>query len=215
MMSVIAELSVPVEDFPLGRALATTPDMQVELERIVPTDTGALPFFWVWGDDVDAFAAELENEADIEQIWVLDRVEDGALVRATWTETPGLVEGILQSKATLLEVNRYDDVWRFRLRSPDREAIAALQRYCADNDIDLRLDRINSLGAVAAGEQYGLTDDQRRTDVTAFEAGYFDDPRQTTLEDLGTEFDISSRAVSKRLRGGLRNLVDATLISGE
>ena len=214
-MSVIAELSVPVEDFPLGRALATTPDMQVELERIVPTDTGALPFFWVWGDDVDAFVAELKSEADIEAVCVLDRVEDGALIRATWTSTPGLVEGILQSEATLLEVTRYEDVWRFRLRSPDREAVAALQRYCAENDIDLRLDRINSLGEVKAGKQYGLTDDQRRTILTAFEAGYFDDPRQTTLEDLGSEFDISSRAVSKRLRGGLRNLVDATLITEE
>ncbi|WP_128476326.1 helix-turn-helix domain-containing protein [Halorussus pelagicus] len=212
-MSVISELSVPVEDFPLGRALATTPDMQVELERIVPTDTGALPFFWAWGDDVDAFVAELKREADIEAVCVLDRVEDGALIRATWASTPDLVEGILQSEATLLGVTRYEGVWRFRLRSPDRGAVATLQRYCAENDIDLRLDRINSLGEVKAGEQYGLTDDQRRTIVTAFKAGYFDDPRQTTLEDLGSEFDISSRAVSKRLRGGLRNLVGATLIT--
>jgi hypothetical protein len=211
-MSVIAELSVPVEEFPLGRALMATPDMQVELERIVPTDTGALPFFWVWGDDVNAFVTELETEADVDAISILDRFEKGALIRATWTATPGLVEGILQSEATLLEVTRYDDVWRFRLRSPDREGVAALQRYCAENDIDLRLDRISDLGEVEAGEQYGLTDDQRRTIVRAFEEGYFDDPRGTTLKELGTEFDISPRAVSKRLRRGLRNLVDATLI---
>jgi len=115
----------------------------------------------------------------------------------------------------LLEVIRYDDVWRFRLRSPDREGVAALQRYCAENDIDLRLDRINDLNEVEIGERYGLTDDQRRTIVRAFEEGYFDDPRGTTLEELGTEFDISSRAVSKRLRRGLRNLVDATLITDD
>ncbi|UPW00974.1 helix-turn-helix domain-containing protein [Halorussus gelatinilyticus] len=214
-MSVIAELSIPVEDFPLGRALAVTPNMQIELERIVPTDTGALPFFWVRGDDVDAFVAELREETDVDAISILDRFEDGALIRATWTATPGFVEGILRSEATLLEVTRYDDVWRFRLRSPDREAVAALQRYCAENDIDLRLDRISSLGEVESGQQYGLTDDQRRTIVTAFEAGYFDDPRGTTLEELGTEFDISPRAVSKRLRRGLRNLVDATLITDD
>jgi len=214
-MSVIVELSVPVEDFPLGRALATTPDMQVELDRIVPTDTGALPFFWISGDDVEAFVAELEREEDVDAVSVLDRFEDGALIRATWTATTGLVEGILQSEATVLEVARYDDVWRLRLRSPDREAVAALQRYCADNDIDLRLDRINDLSGVETGQRYGLTDDQRRTIVTAFDEGYFDDPRGTTLEELGTEFDISSRAVSKRLRRGLRNLVDATLIRDE
>lgn len=212
-MSVIAELSVPVEDFPLGRALAEAPDMQVELERIVPTGSGALPFFWLWGDDVDAFVANLEGEPGIENVSVLDEVEDGALVRARWTEQPGLIEGILESKAALLEVRRYDEVWRFRLRSPDREAIAGLQRYCADNDIDLRLNWIHTLTEIEAGEQYGLTDDQRETIVTAFRAGYFDEPRRITLEELSEEFDVSPRAVSKRMRRGLRNLVAATLVA--
>jgi predicted DNA binding protein len=211
-MSVIAELSVPVEDFPLGQALDETPDMQVELERIVPTGGSALPFFWVWGDDVDTFVETLRDNRGIESVTVLDEVKDGALVRATWNNEPGLIEGVLESKATLLEVRRRDGVWRFRLRSPDREAIVDLQRYCADNDIDLRLNWIHTLSEVEAGQQYGLTDDQRETIVAAFEAGYFDEPRETTLEELSEQFDVSPRAVSKRMRRGLRNLVAATLV---
>ncbi|MFC7082538.1 bacterio-opsin activator domain-containing protein [Halorussus caseinilyticus] len=214
-MSIIAELSVPVGDFPLGRALTVTPAMEVELERIVPTGDGALPFFWVWGDDVDAFVSELENDTGIEEVTVLDRVGDGALVRAEWREEHGLIETIVNSEATLLAVNRHDDVWKFQLRSPDRAAVVALQRYCADHDIDLRLNWIHTLTEVEAGEQYGLTDDQRRAIVAAFEAGYFDEPRETTLEDLSKEFGISSRAVSKRIRRGLRNLVATTLVTEE
>jgi hypothetical protein len=215
-MSVVAEISVPVEDFPLGRAVAATPDVQVELERVVPTGDGVLPFFWVWGDDVDAFVAGLADSHDgIADATVLDRVEDGALVRSTWSRQPGLIEGIIESDATLLEASRRDREWRLRLRSPDREAIAALQRYCADHGVDLRLHWINTVDEVAAGDQYGLTDDQRRTVAAAFAAGYFEDPRGTTLEGLAEEFDISPRAVSKRLRGGLRNLVAATLVGDE
>lgn len=210
-MSVIAEVSVPADDFLLGRAFEATPDMQVELERIVPTGHAVLPFFWVWGGDVDAVVAEVQDEDGIEDIEVLDRVEDGALVRAVWNDGVGLIEGIVESKATLLEVRHHDSVWLFRLRSPDREAVADLQRYCADHDIDLTLNWIHTLSEVEAGEHYGLTDDQRRTIRSAFAAGYFDDPRRTTLEELAEEFDVSPRAVSKRMRRGLRNLVAATV----
>ncbi|WP_435175760.1 bacterio-opsin activator domain-containing protein [Halorussus sp. AFM4] len=214
-MSVIAELSVPVENFPLGRALAATPEMAVELERVVPTGDATLPFFWVWGDDVAAFVAALEDDPGIESVTVLDRVNDGALLRATWTAAPGLIEAVVESEATLLEVARHDGSWRFRLRSPDRGAIAALQRYCADHGIDLRLNWIHSVESVEAGEQYGLTDDQRAAVVAAFEAGYFDEPRGTTLEELSAEFDVSPRAISRRMRRGLRNLVAATLATEE
>ncbi|NEU55878.1 bacterio-opsin activator domain-containing protein [Halorussus sp. MSC15.2] len=214
-MSVIAELSVPVEEFPLGRALAATPDMEIELDRIVPTGDGVLPFFWVWGDDVETFVSELADESGIDEVAMLDRVSDGALVRATWTDEPGIVEAIVESEATLLEVARRDEVWKFQLRSSDRESVAGIQRYAADNDIDLRLDWIHTLTEVEAGDQYGLTGQQRRTIVAAFAAGYFDEPRGTTLEELSEEFDISPRAVAKRMRRGLRNLVAATLVGEE
>jgi hypothetical protein len=123
-MSVIAELSVPADDFPIGRAFEATPNMQVELERIVPTGHAILPFFWVWGDDVDAFVASVREEEAIDDIEVLDRVEDGALVRAVWTDRTGLVEGIIESAATLLEIRRHDGAWLFRLRSPTSSATA-------------------------------------------------------------------------------------------
>lgn len=210
-MSVIAELAVPVDDFPLGEALTAVPEMQVELERIVPTGGGIMPFFWVWGGDVERFVETVQGDRGIDRLTVLDNVDGGALVQAVWTEEPGLVEGILSSETTLLEVRRQKGFWLFRLRSPDHDAVANLQRYCADNDIDLRLNWIHTLTEFEAGEQYGLTDDQRETLVAAFEAGYFDDPRGTTLDELAEQFDVSARAVSKRLRRGLRNLLNVAL----
>jgi len=210
-MSVIAAVSVRVEDFPLGRALAATPAMQVELDRIVPTGDSVLPFFWAWGDDVDALVTTLRDDCGVEEVAVLDRVEDGALVRATWATGPGLVAGIAESGVTLLEAYRQGEFWRLRLRSPDHESVVDLQRYCTDHDVDLRLEWIHTLAEVEAGDQYGLTDDQRRTVMAAFANGYFDDPRGITIEELADGADVSPRAVSKRLRRGLRNLVAATL----
>lgn len=210
-MSVIASVSIPIEDFPLGRVLAAAPDMQIELDRIVPTEDSILPFFWVWGDDIDSFVTALCEDSDIETVTLLDRVQDGALVRAIWTTDPGPAAGIAAAGVTLLEGYRRGDFWRLRLRAPDHEAVVALQRYCADNELDLQLEWIHTLTEVEAGEQYSLTNEQHRTVVSAFEAGYFDDPRGTTLEELAEGEEVSPRAVSKRLRRGLRNLVAATV----
>lgn len=49
---------------------------------------------------------------------------------------------------------------------------------------------------------FGLTTGQRDLVVAAYEAGYFDVPRETTLVELGEELEISDSAVSQRLAVG-------------
>ena len=45
----------------------------------------------------------------------------------------------------------------------------------------------------------------------AFDRGYYETPRQATLEELAAEFDISKTAVSMNLRRGERRLLDAAM----
>lgn len=56
-----------------------------------------------------------------------------------------------------------------------------------------------------------LTETERRTLVVAVEHGYFETPRQASLEDLAAEFGISKTAVSMNLRRAERKLVDSTV----
>jgi predicted DNA binding protein len=49
--------------------------------------------------------------------------------------------------------------------------------------------------------------------LAAYKAGYYDDQRRVSQRDLAETFDISPRAVSKRLRRGTRNLISATLVA--
>jgi hypothetical protein len=48
-----------------------------------------------------------------------------------------------------------------------------------------------------------LTPVQRRTLVVAIEQGYFEIPRQSTLDDLAADLGVSKQAVSERLRRAL------------
>ena len=62
-MSVILEFSIPARDFQLGEVLSGPPDMQIELERIVPTGEMIMPFVWATGENQAAFAARVRSHA--------------------------------------------------------------------------------------------------------------------------------------------------------
>lgn len=54
-----------------------------------------------------------------------------------------------------------------------------------------------------------LTDTQWETLRLAFATGYYRQPRQTSLEDLAADLDVSKSAVSQRLNGAERKLVQS------
>jgi len=58
-----------------------------------------------------------------------------------------------------------------------------------------------------------LTRTERETLVTAAEAGYFETPREISLDDLADEFDVSKTAASMNLRRAERKLVSSTVDS--
>lgn len=59
-----------------------------------------------------------------------------------------------------------------------------------------------------------LTDDQRTTVVEAFERGYYDIPRRTTLGGLAESRSTSHQSLSEQLRRAHRNLIDTHVIGG-
>ncbi|MFH5843229.1 helix-turn-helix domain-containing protein [Haladaptatus sp. CMAA 1909] len=46
---------------------------------------------------------------------------------------------------------------------------------------------------------------------TAYERGYFDDPRAVTLQELAASADVSSSALGRRIRRALKRLVEKAL----
>jgi predicted DNA binding protein len=57
-----------------------------------------------------------------------------------------------------------------------------------------------------------LTESQITALVSAYEHGYYDEPRQTDLAELGSVLSISETAVSGRLRRASGRLIAETLI---
>ena len=73
----------------------------------------------------------------------------------------------------------------------------------------LSIGQFHPEGSAATG---ALTDEQRETILFAYNRGFFEEPRETSLESLAQELGLSSTAVGGRIRRGINALVEATVV---
>ncbi|UPW02209.1 helix-turn-helix domain-containing protein [Halorussus gelatinilyticus] len=213
-MSVIAEFTTPAEEFTLGDALAAHPDVRVELEKVVPTRKEVVPFFWARGRNLDAFAETVRQQSGVETLEQVEGMDDRILYRVDWTDATSDLGRVLRTgDATVLEASGQDDTWHFELRFTDHDGVRSFQTECVDNDVALELRRLHSLSEVGTEGSYDLTPEQRETLLTALERGYFEEPRDITLEQLADELGLSPTAVSGRMRRAEAKLISRTLVT--
>jgi predicted DNA binding protein len=213
-MSVTLAFHVDANDFILGQILAGPPTMEYELERLVPLDDEPMPYLWVTGSDFEAFEKKVRSDAHIKELQALDKVGDSVLYRLEYSdEFKSLLEGILESEATVLEARGSDD-WMLRVRFPDHEKLSQYYNYLNDRGISVRVDRIYTMDEEAdPGYQFGLTQEQREALVLALDRGYFSTPSEITLDELANQLGITSQAVSNRVRLGTEKVLRSVLVS--
>ena len=110
-----------------------------------------------------------------------------------------------------LDGRRQRDEWRFCLQLPNEQSLQRYVRYCEARDITLDPVRLSRGASTTTFERYGLTSTQAQTLVDASERGFFQIPRDCTLEELAAASNISHQALSERLRRGTESLIEATL----
>lgn len=211
-MSYVAEFTIPAESFPFGQTLQEMPDLEVEVDEIIPADETALPFFWVRGCDPDEFVDAAEHESEVWNTRLLEAVGDVALFRAEWHPNAAVIQGLKDLDATIVESVGTASHWRFEVRTESREPFARFQTIFREQGVPIDLRRLYSLDELLEGHRPELTTTQRETILAAYNQGYFDEPRETTQDELSDQFGVSRRAVSERLRRATRNLVEATLL---
>jgi predicted DNA binding protein len=215
-MAVVAEFFAPSGELSLGTAFESDHEVTIELESVVPTVERALPFFWVRSENPGTVAAALREVPAITTMTELERSDDGALFSVTWdTSVPGIVQGIVHSKLTLLSATGTSGRWRFRCRTHQRDRIVAFQTYCREHGIGITLHRLLTTADVRDETTGLVTPKQRDTLLLALEEGYFDEPRRVSLSELGAMLGVSRQAVASRLRRGYRNLIVSTFLADD
>ena len=211
-MSVIAEFSIPAEDFILGKAIQQTTGLSVEIEKMIPMETDIIPYFWVIGEGRSQFNAVLEREPELSKFEIVDELDDRELYRAEWEPSVDtFIQQVVKYDAILQEAEGNADAWMFQLRFPDSRCLPGFHTTCREEDISLTVEGVYNQIEPAASETRDLTEPQLDLVKRAYEEGYFDVPRKTTLTEISEKLDISDQAVNERLRRGLSTLIGSTL----
>jgi predicted DNA binding protein len=211
-MATVVEFRSPPGEFPLGSVFESLPSVTVELERLIPHETVLIPYFWVRGAESTDIESAFDAHAGLTDIRLIDSVENEYLMRAAWDrEYVGLLSALGEADLVVLSGVGTAEGWTFEVRGEDRADVSDFRNYCQDNDIQIDVTAVHALLPVGEGE-YGLTNTQREALVLAYERGYFDSPRTSSLDEIARELDITQQSLSSRLRRGHHRLIAATLL---
>ena len=211
-MTTEATFRVPSDQLPLGRIFKQLPDVTVVLERIIPARDVVIPYFWVRGTGVDDIEEAFTGHSDVKQIQFVDSVEDEFLLRVEWTvDYDTVLNALTETEVALIKATGTNQRWMFKIRGDNRHDIAAFQTRCLELDIPITLTELHALAPVETGTRAALTDTQQEALVLAYDRGYFESPREVTMEELGDELGITEQAVASRLRRGINQILGNTL----
>lgn len=212
-MATVLEFTSPADEFPLGTVFENLPEVSVELERLIPQDSLIIPYFWVRGAKATDIEAAFEAHAGVVEVELIDSVDNEYLMRAEWeSEYYGILNALAEATVSVLSGVGTKEGWDFQVRGESRESIGEFRTLCQEHDISIEITNVHELLAVH-GQGYDLTEAQREALVVAYERGYFDSPRETSLEAIAEELGITQQSLSSRLRRGHRRLIGGALIS--
>ncbi|SDR10374.1 helix-turn-helix domain-containing protein [Natronobacterium texcoconense] len=215
-MTTVAELTLPTDEFALAETFRRLPELEVRVESVVaegPSRT--TPLVWFSGVDTADLEATLEADPTVaEHRQLLENTDDDEwLYRLRYGESVNSVcRAVYTNGGTVLGARVVDDQWTLRLLFPLREELSDAVSDIESNDV-----RIDVRRMVEAGGEEGLettaalTEPQQEAIAEAYRQGYYDVPREISLEELANELDISHQALSERLRRANRVLASEQL----
>lgn len=214
-MSVVVEVTVAADAFALDRTLESHPEMTVEAERLAThSPEWALPFLWASGGDFESFTETMEADPTVQEVHLVEEVGGERLYKVRWVDAVlDLIAEMIDHDAIILNAKGRGGRWQLELRFAEDSQLSEFRKYFAEQGTEFVVGKLYHPSEPRQRE-FDLTPAQRETLVTAVRGGYFDVPRGQSMEELARALDISSNAVSQRLRRGSENLVRSTLTIG-
>ncbi|MDZ7730200.1 MAG: helix-turn-helix domain-containing protein [Natrialbaceae archaeon] len=168
----------------------------------------------MWFSDVGRASLEqaLERDATIDRYEYLSAVEDQLLYSVGFSGNDHIFAIVVATGGTVLTATAGDGRWTLQVRAPQRDAMSQIYDRLDARDMTVDIVRLCNLADESA-DALGLTEQQYTAIVKAIEHGYFEIPRETSLEDLAEELGISHQALSERLRRAYQTLATKELHS--
>ncbi|MFH5801403.1 helix-turn-helix domain-containing protein [Haladaptatus sp. CMAA 1911] len=216
-MPIVVKSHIKHERLSLVPTLRNLDDIRI---RVIPqgnTNPGATVFpFLIEYDDREKLEAMLDDDPTVNEYELIDWTDRTGIYYIEHTPTTKLISTVVTDvNGFLVDTETKGNGWLVELLLPSRKALASVWTFANENDISLDIIEIYNNDNAGTEMSYGLTDEQRAALRTAYDRGYFKEPRDISLSDVADELGVSSTAMSGRLRRGMRNLIAATISDGE
>ncbi|NLV04632.1 DNA-binding protein [Haloarcula rubripromontorii] len=216
-MSITTKIHIQHERLALVPTLQNLGEITIRVITQGNTDPGSTVFpFLVEYHDRERLEEMLDADPTVQSYDLVDWTDQTGIYYIEHTPETKLISSVVTDvNGFLVHTETKGNGWLVRLLLPDREALNTIWEYANENDISLDIIEIYGNTDTGGESSYGLTDEQRTALTTAYENGYFGEPRDISLNEVADEIGLSSTAMSGRLRRGMRNLIAATLIDRE
>lgn len=202
-------------------ALAHTIRSLSDVEIGVVSDAGTDPdhdahFFWIEAADFDEVEATLDNDHTVATYSAISENQNRRTYRIEYSDQAKLITPTITDIGGLtLESKSHSNGWVLDLQMHGHDGLYALDEYATEEGIHFDILELHHVEAPDNRLDFGLTESQREALLAAFVHGYYDDPREMTLEELAKLLDISPTAASGRLRRGSARLIEEVLIDDD
>ena len=213
-MTTITKIHFSHPDMALAHTIQSLPDGAVRVLPEVATDPEHNMYFIVFEDGVDSeIGGILEADHTVEQAKLMSDYGDQLVYGIMFTDDAKLIAPkVTEVGGMSLDARSFSDGWIERWQLPNREVLAEIWEYARDNSFTFDVLELHQISEREHDDGYGLTAEQHEALVTAYERGYFDEPRGISLVELADELEISPAAASGRLRRGLTRLIGMTIV---
>lgn len=213
-MTTITKIHFSHPDMALAHTIRTLSDGAVRVLPEVATDPEHNMYFIVFEDGVASeVGGILEADHTVEESKLMSEYGDQLVYGIMFTDDAKLIAPkVTEVGGMSLDARSFSDGWIERWQLPNREVLAEIWEYARENSFTFDVLELHQISEREHDDGYGLTAEQHEALVTAYDSGYFEEPRGISLVELADELEISPAAASGRLRRGLTRLIGMTIV---
>ncbi|MDR5672050.1 Transcriptional regulator, contains HTH domain [Halalkaliarchaeum sp. AArc-CO] len=213
-MSTITKIHYSHPDMALAHTIRSLPRGDVRVLPEVATDPQHNMYYIVFEGEFDQPIDDiLAEDHTVEEAKLMSDYGDQLVYGIIFTdETKLIAPKVTEVGGMSLDARSFSNGWIERWQLPSREVLAEIWEYARDNSFTFDVLELHQISEREHDDGYGLTAEQHEALVTAFERGYFEEPRGISLVELADELGISPAAASGRLRRGLTRLIGMTIV---
>lgn len=202
---------LPATEAALSETMERLPGMRATLEQSVASCQSQPSGLWISAPDEDELLSVLESDPSVEGFQRLASSDGRWLFDVDFRHSVEILWSIMLSEGGVLtDVTIHDGEWHFDCRFTEHAAFGTTRESLQERAFEFDVRRISHddeerpPGAALSEKQYASI-------KRAWEEGYFEVPREATLEELADDMGLSHQALSERIRRGLALCVESEL----